>query len=313
MVDQIGYDSDEYMNSYLSLGTVVTLPDSGLRLIKRQISDDLYDLVGLYPYSDCSSLENLPGKTDQAFLSETGAVSISFVLSPFKSSQVECLRGWDFQKVYKEHFVMHLSKDWRQKLTKKTRYYVRKSERLHETQIVPASYSIAQSFHEMYQHTVRRHRIGGVQNFSVDAVYSQMLAPGAFILRSSVKNSCSGYLIGMINRHHANYHLVALSEQHYGSLTNYALLAGAADFCVENDIPKFNLGSGAGYESRRADGLYQFKSKWTSRTLQTHICGKVLRPSDYRTLASQAGVEGRSFFPIYRMPGSRFEWSPSYA
>ncbi|MEM7327813.1 MAG: GNAT family N-acetyltransferase [Pseudomonadota bacterium] len=300
------------MASYASLGVPIQLPASGLRLLKRHICNDLYDLVGLYPYSVCPSVANLQAETDQAFLRDSAAVTISFILSPFQSEQTIDLQDWDVLTPFKEHIVLDLTEDWRRRVSKKTRYCIRRSEELHRTIIAPKTVETATLFHKLYAHTVRRHSVIGVQNFSVDAIHAQLMTPGTFVLQSFHEGECSGFLIGVNNKDHANYHLVAIAPEHYNKLTNYALLNAAIAFCASNGVRYFNLGGGAGLTSDASDGLYRFKRRWSANSLNTHLCGKILRPSVYAALTEGQDDPPRPFFPQYRRPGTQFEWRPVY-
>ncbi len=300
------------MASYAGLGTPIQLPRSGLRLLKRHICSDFYDLIGLYPYSVSPSVASVQSEADQSYLRETGAVSISFVSSPFLGEKIKDLRGWDVLTPFKEHFVLDLAEDWKQFTSKKTRYLIRRSKEHNRIITVQPSTETALAFHKLYAHTVRRHNISGVQNFSVGSIHAQMKTPGSFVLQSFHEDTCSGFLIGMINQDHANYHLVAIAPEHSNKLTNYALLDAAIVFCASNGVRYFNLGGGAGLTSDASDGLYRFKRRWSDITLKTHLCGKILRPSLYEALTEGHGAASHPFFPQYRSPGTDLEWRPVY-
>lgn len=313
MIAKTGYYSAEYASSFAALGEILTLPVSGLRLIKRQISEDHFDLAGLYPYSMCRSFAQIGSEQDQAFLRESGAVAISFVAGPFCSThELDAMSSWTVVRPFKTHLAIELDGDWRRQIAKKTRYYVRKGRDIHETLIANADRALAQSFYEMYQSTVRRHRITGVQRFSTDAILAQMQSPGTFVVRSVAGNKTSGLLICIRNHDHANYHLIAIDDVYYHRSTNAVLLMAAAEYCEELGERYLNIGGGAGMSSDATDGLYQFKRRWTPHQRRTYICGQILDYATYEHLCSKSKCSHGEFFPGYRAPGSALEWRPQY-
>jgi len=313
MTSKPGYESSEYASAFASFGTVLTLPQSQLRLIKRRITHDAFDLIGLYPYSMCNSVLAINGDHDQAVLRQTGAVALSFVLSPFDATHAEqSSRDWDCMKRFKSHFVIDFETAWKKQISKKTRYYANKGQRLHEIEPIAVDADVANTFHRLYQSTVQRHSITGVQNFSIASLHRQMTTPGAFVLRASVGDKTSGMIICMINSDHANYHLVAVADEFRDQSTNHALLLAAADRCASQGVKFLNLGGGAGTATDDSDGLFRFKRKWTPLSLHTSLFGRILDRKKYRSLSQFTRTTSSTFFPSYRAPDAAFSWQPEY-
>ena len=73
----------------------------------------------------------------------------------------------------------------------------------------------------------------------------------------------------------------------------------------------FNIGGPAGIDDDPADGLYNFKRRWTPHRRETLLSGQVLDAPTYAALCAETGTGGAAFFPAYRAPGSPLEWQPA--
>lgn len=307
--------SQAFGHAFRRLGRIVTLPGSGLQLIERQIRPGLTDLVGLYPYAMCHDFAALAGPADQTALKATGAVALSFVADPFATGTVRAeLADWTVCRRFKTHFMIDLASDWRAARTKNTRYYVRQGYKAQAVTIVTKNAdTFAADFWALYAATMRRFGATGVQKMSPDMIAEQLAVPGIFL---ALAYACDdGALIGAMMSYahdsHVNMHLVGFDQTRYVvARTSYVLIDAAAAHAESLGCRWLNIGGPAGMDDDPADGLYNFKRRWTPHRRETMLCGQVLDPAAYAALCTETGTENTAYFPAYRAPGSPYEWHP---
>lgn len=307
-----GYMSPLYGQSFRHAGEILTLPQSGLQLLRREIQPGVCDLVGLYPYSMCWDFAALAGPEDQAALQATGSVALSFVADPFEADTVHRALGhWPVCRQFKTQFVIDLSDDWRSARSKTIRNYVRKGYEAQTTKTVVCDRDFAPQFWALYQNSIRRLKITGIPRMSQAMIADQMEVPGAFLTLARDGATLNGAMISFVHRTHANAHLISYNEQYSSARTSYVLIDTAAAHAEALGCNWFNIGGPAGMEDNSEDGLYQFKRRWTKSTRATTLCGLVLDARAYAELCAETGAEESNYFPAYRRPGSPYEWRPA--
>jgi len=305
-----GYHSREYGNSFSAFGEIITLPASGMKLIKRNIRKDLFDVTGLYPYSLCREWSKLG--SDLSFLRELGAVSIVFVASPFCAMELEkIIPNWVLCKPFKQHFIVNLNENWRSQRTKNTRYYCNASFKHQEVEIVRGSEKYAELFWSLYKPTIDKHNISGIQKMSLSIIAKQLRVKGAQLLIARQEDIPVGAMIVYNQGEVANAHLMGLSSEAYKIHTSYALIYTALTAFEEQGCRFANLGGSAGLKNNPRDGLHRFKSRWTKDIRTSLLCGEILNADAYKLLVGESFAQPEvNFFPEYRFPGSKYEWLP---
>gem|GEM_PF-1037709 len=306
--------SPAYGHAFRRLGAIVTLPDSGLQLIKRQIRPGLSDLIGLYPYAMCRDFTALAGPADQAALRATGAVALSFVADPFEADTVRtALADWAVCKRFKTHFVLDLAGDWRGARSKHTRRYVRRGhDALTTRTITTEAHTHAAEFWALYAPAMRRLGATGLQKMSPEMIADQLAVPGTFLTLSHARDdgALTGAMISYVHGSHVNLHLTCFDATRNTARTSYVLIDAGAAHAESLGCRWINLGGAAGMVDDPSDGLYAFKRRWTPYQRETLLCGQVLNPEAYAALCAETDRQDAGFFPGYRAPGSPYEWDP---
>jgi len=298
-----GYLSPAFGQSYGDFGTPVRLPASGLQLLRRPLGPDSWDYIGPYPYAMCTDWSALD--QDLSTLAIPGAVSLTFVADPFATGTVQkATRGWDLCRPFKTHYVADLTADWRRSRPKEMRRIARRALETHEMEIVADPAALAGTLWELYQTTVARHRVRGLQALSPATVAKQLAVPGGLLMTARDGAGLAGAMLSFCHGATANLHLMFLDPRAHRQNTSYALIHATLEALEARGLTHANLGGAAGHDDAARDGLARFKAGWTTQTRSALICGKVLDAARYDTLAGDAGPGG--FFPAYRAPGAAF-------
>ncbi|MBD3332025.1 GNAT family N-acetyltransferase [candidate division GN15 bacterium] len=306
-----GYASVEYARSFRCFGDVLTLTRSGLSVIRRAIpGTDLCDCTGLYPYSVATEWSALAADIDE--LRALGAVSLSMVVDPFeRDAAVSAVQDWTVARPFKTHFVVDLRRDWRGERAKNTRNSASRALRLHHIETLYGHREWSNTFWNLYQNTVTRHGVVGIQRMSEAVIAEQLDAPGCRVTAAWHDGRVLGVLMTFIRQRWAELHLVGVDEAGFRLNTSYGLIHAALEMAEGVGCTHANLGGCAGLAEDENDGLYQFKKRWARERLHTVLCGLILDPSKYEALVATNDVEDCSFFPEYRAPGGRYEWHVS--
>lgn len=307
-----GYMSADYAESFTDFSEIVTLPRSGIALMKRSIDHKLCDGLGLYPFTSSPNWEGLQCDMDR--LREAELVSVAMVVDPFQEDAArDALATWDICHPFKTHWTVDLTLDWRRRRAKNTRNLINKARRLQKVSVNSNCAAIPEIFWELYQFNTIRHGIKGLQGLSLPIIRKQLQIANAFVFLAHEGKAVIGALICIDHGAVAHFHLMALSPRAYEVGTSYALLYAALEHFEELGCQCVNLGGGAGLVDDPADGLYQFKRRWATGQHSTLFAGLVLDEKAYAWLAARANAEKSDFFPAYRTPGGPFSWRPELA
>ncbi|MFZ5964885.1 GNAT family N-acetyltransferase [Thalassococcus sp. BH17M4-6] len=299
-----GYLSPAFGQSYAEFGTSLVLPRSGLQLLRRPLGADSFDYMGLYPYAMCADWSALAA--DLPDLAQPGAVSVTFVGDPFAAAEVQEATGdWALCRPFKTHYVTDLRTDWRRARPKEMRRIARRALEAHEMQIVADPVPLTDALWALYQTTVARHDVRGIQALSRDVVAQQLAVPGGLLMAAHDATGLAGAMLTFCHGATANLHLMFLDPRAHRQNTSYALIHATLEELEARGLHHANLGGAAGHDDAARDGLARFKKGWTTDTRSALICGKVLDAARYRDLCGGAVPTG-GFFPAYRAPGAAF-------
>jgi len=304
---ELGYGSLAYGKGFQEFGEVITLPRSRIQVLKRSICENHSDLVGLYPFSVCGNWTRVDD--DLAFMRETGAVSIVLVADPFTGQEaLERLSHWTVCSQLKTHFIVHLKEDWKALRAKNTRNNANQGLRLQTVEVVENPLEYAEEFWELYQHTIERHAVSGIQRFSFRAIECQLKAEGVVLVVAKRGHAVCGAMISYNHGETGHLHLVGQTSEGFSIRTSYALIHRSLEVLESLGCDEVNLGGSAGAADDPTDGLYRFKSRWTRHRRQSVLCGEILDHRAYDVMVDRSGCPPGSFFPRYRAPGGKFEW-----
>lgn len=292
-----GYASPFYTASYSEFGEPTHFPVSGAQFLRRQINTELHDFTGVYPFVTAKDWPALAGELED--LRTEGAVSAVFVTDPFASDNIATLEGTlDVLRKFKCHYVVDLSGDWRSAIRKTTRQYARRGLASGSFRIRDAQPSDASTFWALYQMSIERHGMVGLQAMSLSTIENQLAVPGALIaeLESDAEIVCQ-----MIMYRSGNIlypHLQGIKPIGYKNFASYAIFQGVLNWAASEGFAFVNLGGVAGLDQDPNDGLAIFKRGFSNDTRWTYLAGKILDHDIYRFLTKERPPIG--FFPAYR-------------
>lgn len=303
-----GYLAPSYGQSFAEFGDILTLERSGMQLIRRPLPHDMYDLIGLYPYVMCrdwsalgNDLQDLHGK---------GAVSVVFVGDPFEASAVAAAtQGWALSRPFKTHFTVDLRENWRRARSKEVRRLSRIALETQRITSVDAGATEADALWALYQNTIERHKVTGIQRLSLKCLTAQLLVPGLVLVAAHDDSGLTGAITAFIHETTAVAHLEFLAAGSHAKRTSYGLISVLLETLEARGCHEVTLGGCAGLLDDMSDGLAQFKSKWATGTRQAMLCGAVLDAAVYDALSASTDVAETDFFPRYRAPLGRLAWT----
>jgi len=304
-----GYQSPAYRDSFRPFGEVLTLPGSGLHVLKRPLPDGHHDLVGLYPFSSCPSWAGLAGDLDS--LRGSGAVALSLVSDPFRKDEaVAAMSGWAVCRPFKTHWVVDLTGDWRAGRSRNTRYYAAKGCAAQEVFVSDDPAGFAKKFWTLYADAADRLGMGSMQRLSPAIIAGHLALPDAFLVVARTGDGPTGAMITVDMGEAAHLHVMGMTAAAAKLHTSYALFHTALDHLEARGCRLVSLGGGAGLTNDPEDGLYRFKKRWATEARTTYLGGAVLDPKAYAALTTRSGAAVSSYFPAYRAPGSPLAWAP---
>jgi len=259
------------------------------------------DVMGTYPLFFCRDWGRL--QEDMAALRDK-AVSFSMVTDPFANLKLDQLESsFDVVVPFKDHFIVELSRPLEYIVSRSHQETVRRAQKKVEVSLCPNPACRLAEWIELFSYLVRRHQISGIKAFSAHAFAQQLRIPGLVMFEA--REITTGDLVGMdmwYLQHDVAYgHLAAYSERGYALRASYAskwqvlsYFSGKAEYV--------NLAGRAGSDGKdeSVNGLTRFKQGWSTGTLKTYFCGKILDPVAYAQLVRDKGAEGVRFFPSYR-------------
>lgn len=298
MPDLTGYYASDYCRSLGEFGKPYIGQSSRTGFLKKKFSG-YNDFCGQYPFVCTHSWGNV--EDDLQIMKEHGGVSVVFVTDPFAETEVEeNLKGLTLAKPFKKHFIVDLSRNWKQKLNSKKRNTIRNSLKLQNIRFFKGSREYAPVFWQLYCELIKRHNINGVQKLSEKVIGDQLEVEGSVVVEASVDEVPVGAMIWYTIDGKAYSHLHAQSQLGYRLHTNFALYFSVLEYFQKIGVEYACLGGVAGNVDTQDDGLANFKSLWADVTMSSWLCGEILDRAVYKKLVSESRAGSIDFFPAYR-------------
>jgi hypothetical protein len=288
-----GYASREYCESLAEFGEPLQLTASGGWLLKRKISGTpLCDAMGPYPLLACRDWTALAGDLDRL---EGTLVSVAAVCDPFGAPDPEQLKSsFDHVVPFKDHYIVDLSLPASKIGSRRHWEYARVAQRTLDVSLVENPLTFTDEWFELYAELIRRKRLTGIKAFSRNAFRALLAMPSVTVFRVSRGQTPLAGQIWMGDEGVAFHHLTAMSAEGYRTRAAFALYAAAIEY-FRGRVGYLDLGGGAGLGA--ADGLADFKRRWSTGTRATYFCGRVLNRSEYERLGQNHQTD---YFPSYR-------------
>lgn len=292
-----GYANPGYARSLSEFGEPIRTAKSGASLLIREIpGTTLRDAVTPYPIFVCERWADLAGDLDSL---PSDLVSVAVVTDPFGDWTSELLLRTfrDHVVRYKDHNVVDVTNP---SVDSHHRRNVRRALGQVDVAEVEDPIGMVDEWTELYEHLVRRHGISGVAEFSRAAFRAQLALPGMVALRGTHAGELVGIVLCFQSGDHAYYHLGAYTPLGYELRASYALFDGLITLLAVRGCRQLSLGAGAGVANDTTDGLTRFKRGWSTMTLPTYFCGRVIDREAYQSLSRD--VPESRYFPCYRSP-----------
>jgi hypothetical protein len=282
-----GYASAAYVRA---LGQVpLPFGETGGHLIARPIGTAT-DLAGPYPIFTCKDWSALPGAVAAL---PRGAVTLTLLADPFNPlGQAGLSATFPVCRHLHDHWIVDLvappapSAHHRRKLGKAAPVRIESG---------PADPAFGPAWAGLYANLVTRKDIRDSRAFSPESLAAQLSVPGAHVVTAWEADTLLGADLYYLDRGRAFAHLSAYAPEGYARSISYRMLAAALD-ALRPSADVLDLGGAPAGPS--GQGIAAFKSGWTSRTLPSYLCGKILDQEAYAHLAPDADPDG--FFPAYR-------------
>ena len=282
-----GYASAAYVRALgqqpIAFGT------TGGHLISRPVGPHA-DLSGPYPLFTCQTWSALAEAV--ATLPE-GPVTLTLVADPFAPLGPSALSAiFPICRKLHDHWVIdlaarpELSPHHRRKLAKAAPVRIESG---------PADPNFGPAWATLYAHLIARKDIRDARAFSGQSLTAQLAVPGAHLVTAWDGTTLLGADLYYLDRGRAFAHLSAYAPEGYARSVSYPMLAAALD-ALKPLADVLDLGGAPA--GAPGQGIADFKTGWTAQTLPSYLCGKVLDPAVYRTLAPDADPQG--YFPNYR-------------
>ena len=292
------YCSRQFLQSFISHSELITLPRSGLSLIKRPIEEGYYDLAGVYPFSMCTDWHSVCDDIES--IKDELAVSVVIVTDPFKEHLLsETVNRWTHCYRYKKHYTVNLIKDLQYK--KELKRLSRRASEKHTVRLARPSQDLILKFWKIHQHLVEKHNIVGLGKISFDMLEQQMKTPGTLLAVAEYEGEMVSAIMLFQQAKISYWYLMATHPRAYQLKSNYALFYETINQLSKMGIEKINLGGNAGLLNKAEDGLARYKKQWANDEYYSLLCGKVLNQRAYTSLCNNnISKRSESYFPAYR-------------
>ncbi|MEO5719018.1 MAG: GNAT family N-acetyltransferase [Chthoniobacterales bacterium] len=253
------------------------------------------DALGCYPLTVFGPSPDLNGGLER--LRAAGLVSVALVPDPLTSPSPEILAGaFEVCRPFKTHFLIDREVGPVQ-FTKNHRWSVRKGSQHCSFEEIDLRQHL-ELWQQLYQHTVARHGVTGIQDFTPS--YFQELAemPAVTALAARYQGRIVAIILWVRSGEIVYAHLEGGSPEALQTHATYGLIAAANEHFADSRI--IHLGGAAGLEAERGDGLAHFKRGFANREVTAYFCGSRLHADRYAALTEDQPQT--SFFPAYRQP-----------
>jgi hypothetical protein len=293
-----GYQHPSYAESLSEFGRVRLLARSGGWILERAIPGYEYrDAISCYPIFVCHDWSQL---SRDVSLLKGDLVSLAIVTDPFGDYSLADLAEY-FTRVtlFKEHYVVDLSRSIHAQVSKHHRYYAKRSLEKVTVEVCVNKEQFLDDWVGLYGELTHRHNLRGIKAFSREAFARQLRVPGLEVLRAVHEGQTVGAHLWYIHESVAYSHLAAFSSAGYKLMASYALYWSALDHFADR-VRWVNLGAGAGEIDEKCSGLTQFKRGWAKDTKPAYFCSVILDDQKYTEITGPNSYSSIDYFPIYR-------------
>jgi hypothetical protein len=151
---------------------------------------------------------------------------------------------------------------------------------------------------KLYDHTVSRHRVTGIQDFAPSYFRALARMPAVTALGARHQGEIVAIILWVRSGDIVYAHLEGGSPEAYKTQATYGLIAAGNDHFADCRI--IHLGGAAGLDAEAGDGLAHFKRGFANRQVTAYFCGSCLDVDRYAALSGDQPQT--SFFPAYRQP-----------
>jgi len=233
----------------------------------------------------CSDWSGLNQDIDE--LRDGDAVSVVFVADPFQSEVVRLAAGrWEHCQHFKSHHVVDLAQDWHQARSKAARRVTRRVLEAHEVEVVADPVLMAEALWALYQTTLERKNVTGMQRLSLATIQQQLAIEGALLVAAHDPDGLAGAMLSYDHGGTSVCHLMFLSDRAHHNKTTYALIYSGLVELEKRGCRFANLGGPAGNDDDATDGLVRFKSRWT-KTTRSALMWRHTEPGHLQAIGSQ--------------------------
>ena len=293
-----GYAHPAYALSLAEYGTPFELPRSGGWLLKRSIPGSEYsDAMGCYPLFACRDWAALKADIEDL---DRDLVSVSLVPDPFGSYTISGLNDCFPDKCvrFKEHQVLELHREVNPVFKKRTRQSITAALRAFRVERCPNPLEQLDEWMRLYNETIRKHRVTGIQALSRASFAAQMQVPGFHLFRAIGDEGNEGMVSWFQQGNVAYAHLLGVNGAGYLLGAVYAMLWSSILY-FRDKVNSLDFGGPAGASNDDRDGLAAFKRKWASGTRAAYFCGRIVNHQRYEELISRRRI-ATGYFPAYR-------------
>jgi hypothetical protein len=291
-----GYLHPEYAKSLSEFGTPIHLPASEGWVLKRAIEGTSeHDAMGCYPLFCCT---NWSGLRQDVEALRNDLVSVVLVTDPLGDYSPELLaNSFDRVEAFKDHFVVRTGRPLRQFVSTSHSHHAMRALRDVEVELCAEPLEFTDDWERLFSVLTTRHSIKGERRFSRAAFEKQVAIPGMVMFRAVVDQRTVGLDLWYVQGDCAQGHLAAFDSVGYELRASYATKWRVIEYFSDR-VTWINLGAGLTRDGQ--DGLSRFKRGWATGTMRAWLCGRVLQPEKYASLARTRGALGEGYFPAYR-------------
>lgn len=254
-----------------------------------------FDAIGCYPLTVFGQKPDLKAGLEK--LRAAGLVSVALVPDPLTSPSPEVLAdAFEICRPFKTHFL--IDRDTGPvRFTKNHRWSVRKSLQHCRFEQIDLREHL-DLWQELYQHTVARHGVTGIQDFAPSYFRELAGMPEVTALAARHEGDIVAIILWVRSGEIVYAHLEGGSPEALQTQATYGLIDAANDHFADCRI--IHLGGAAGVEAEAGVGLAHFKRGFANREVTAYFCGSCLHGDRYAALAGDQPQT--SFFPAYRKP-----------
>ena len=298
------YASMEYAETLDHVGFPLAVAAWHTPVLLRPIADTggLVDAMGPYPV--CVLPPDADIDAGLQSLRAAGVLSIVMVIDPFCGiSDTKLARHFSICRRFKTHYILERSGSAMP--SKHHRERIRRGERHVKARLVSLTDPLWQGhWRRLYGELIAYRGITGLQAFPPETFIRLAKLASNELLAFAAETSDGEVLAMQLWIRHgdcAYSHLTATSAVGYRLLATYVVYAAAIDYLA--DCRVLDFGGGAGAVDNPDDSLATFKQGFANAVRVTRLCGAILDPVAYESLAKD---RSGSYFPLYRAraPGS---------